>query len=207
VDEAHALGVRRALEGSEKQKSSPIPLLGGLIGELGLQEHVEVQMGTLGKALGVSGGYLAGSEQLIEFLFQRSRSQIYSTAIPPAVAVVARAAIRLLAGKQGKERHDMLWSHLHRMHQGLQKILKEGKENYSSEPASAILPWVVGEAFQALRFSQELWDHGYYVAAIRYPTVARGKARLRFTVTASHTEDQIEGILGVLGLLSSTVSL
>jgi 8-amino-7-oxononanoate synthase len=187
LDEAHAIG----LIGPNGR---------GLAAEEGLHEEVDVQMGTLSKALGVSGGYICGSRSLIEWLINRARSFIYSTASPPPIAAAARAAVEFLGSSEGEERRLLLWKRIEQMREWLPEDLSK-----SANPAcSAIFPWIVGEERAAIDLSRELQTEGFFVPAIRYPTVAKGSARLRITVTASHDEAQIEALGNALRRLSAT---
>jgi 7-keto-8-aminopelargonate synthetase-like enzyme len=145
-------------------------------------------MGTMSKALGTSGGYICGSHDLIEWLINRARSFIYSTAPPPAIAAAALAAVNFLSSSEGEERRLLLWEKIRLMHE----LLPEDRSNRkSSAVGSAIFPWIVGAEQAALDLAAALKSEGFLVPAIRYPTVAKGSARLRITVTASHQEDQI----------------
>lgn len=171
VDEAHAVGVLG-------------PQGRGLAAELGVEGRVELQMGTLSKAFGLSGGYLAASRQVIDLLINRARSFIYTTAPPPALAHAALAALHLLCGEQGSLLRQALHRNVRRVRTFLPTV---------SGPA-AILPLIVGTESDALSASQCLKDAGFLVPCIRYPTVARGSARLRFTLNAIHTEAQIEAL-------------
>jgi 8-amino-7-oxononanoate synthase len=178
LDEAHAVGVI----GSNGR---------GLAAEEDLNDDVDVQMGTLSKALGASGGYICGSHALIEWLINRARSFIYSTAPPPAIAAAARAAVDFLSSPEGEERTLLLWQKIRLMHE----LLPGGGLNRKSDAASsAIFPWIVGDEQAALDLASALQSEGFLVPAIRYPTVAKGSARLRITVTASHEEDQIRAL-------------
>ena len=154
-----------------------------------LADQVDIQMGTLSKALGCSGGYICGSATLIEWLVNRARSFIYSTAPPAAIAAAAIAAIEFLQSPEGEERRRALWKNIALLSQ----LLAPGKA-----PASAIFPLIVGDEQQALDLSHSLRKAGFFVPAIRYPTVARGTARLRITVTAAHTEDQIQALAAAI---------
>ena len=184
LDEAHAVGV--------------IGLHGrGLAAEENLSDDVDVQMGTLSKALGTSGGCICGSDDLIEWLINRARSFIYSTAPPPAIAAAAVAAVDFLSSQEGEERRLLLWKRIQLTRQLLQS-LDVGRLGASSKrptpnesPSSAIFPWIVRDEQAALDLAAALKDEGFLVPAIRYPTVAKGSARLRITVTAAHEENQI----------------
>jgi len=178
LDEAHAIGV--------------IGLNGrGLAAAENVSEEVDVQMGTLSKALGASGGYICGSRTLIEWLINRARSFIYSTALPPGIAAAALAAVDFLASPEGEERKLLLWQKIRLTHE----LLPGGGLNRKSNAASsAIFPWIVGDEQAALDLASALQREGFLVPAIRYPSVAKGAARLRITVTASHKEDQIRAL-------------
>ena len=183
LDEAHAVGVIG-------------PNGRGLAAEEGLNEDVDVQMGTLSKALGVSGGYICGSRSLIEWLINRARSFIYSTAQPPALAAAARAAVEFLASPEGEERRLTLWKKIELVRKSLpqDRQTSVGRRE-KSKLASAIFPWIVGDEQAAIDLSRALQAEGFLVPAVRYPTVAKGSARLRITVTASHEEAQIEALV------------
>ncbi len=166
LDEAHSVGVLG-------------PQGRGLAAALGLENQVELHMGTLSKSFGLSGGYLAASRQVIDLLINRARSLIYSTAPAPALAYAAVHALALLSGQDGDLRRDRLWSYLAILHP-------------EPPPASAILPKVIGDENEALKVSVDLKTRGFLIPAIRYPTVSRGSARLRITCTAGHSQGQIE---------------
>ena len=170
VDEAHATG----LYGANRR---------GLAEALGVSDRIEIQMGTLGKALGASGGYVCGSQALIDFLVNRARSFIFSTAPVPAAAAAAAAGVQLVQSDEGKTRHDQLWQRA--------AELKSKIQNPKSDPTSAIIPLIVGEESQAMATASALRELGFFVPAIRYPTVARGAARLRITVTAAHSAEDV----------------
>jgi 8-amino-7-oxononanoate synthase len=178
LDEAHAVGVIG-------------PNGRGLAAAENLSEEVDVQMGTLSKALGASGGYICGARTLIEWLINRARSFIYSTASPPGIAAAALAAVDLLSSQEGEERRLLLWERI-RLMQNLLPGSELNKEHGAA--SSAIFPWIVGEEQAALNLGAALQSDGFLVPAIRYPTVAKGAARLRITVTAAHQEDQIRAL-------------
>ena len=171
LDEAHAVGVRGS--GAE-----------GLAGELGLADRIEIQMGTLGKALGVSGGYIAGSRVLIDFLINRARSFVFSTAPSPAVAAACRVSLRIVQSTKGDALRTRLKENIALLASGLNR----------SAPPSAIVPHIVGSEAAALKAATRLNDAGFFVPAIRYPTVPRKTARLRITLSAAHTPDQIRDL-------------
>jgi 8-amino-7-oxononanoate synthase len=176
LDEAHAVGVR----GRGAQ---------GLSGELGLSDRVEIQMGTLGKALGVSGGYIAGSRMLIDFLINQARSFIFSTAPSPAVAAACRAALRVVQSPEGELLRERLQEHLRLLAQELP---------LPAMPRSAIVPLILGSEECALSEAARLLKFGFFVPAIRYPTVPRNTARLRITLSAVHESDQIRELAAAL---------
>lgn len=170
VDEAHATGIF----GDHGR---------GLIDSLGLTDQVDIQLVTLGKALGSAGGAVVGSRKLIDYLSNSARTFIFSTAPPPSVAAMALEAIRLLASGVLEDKRSQLFRNM--------ADLQERLGN-ASEPTSAIFPIPMGAESRAVRTANELYEQGIWVPAIRYPTVARGRARLRATLTASHTADQIQ---------------
>src|SRR5437762_8876999 len=182
LDEAHAVGVIG-------------PNGRGLAAAQNLSDDVDVQMGTLSKALGASGGYICGSRSLIEWLINRARSFIYSTAPPPAIVAAALAAVNFLGSSEGEERRLLLWERI-----GLMKdLIPRNELNEKAVVAnSAIFPWIVGYEQAAIELAASLQSEGFLVPAIRYPTVAKGSARLRITVTASHGENQIRSLCGAI---------
>lgn len=170
VDEAHATG----LYGANRR---------GLAEALGVSDRIEIQMGTLGKALGASGGYVCGSRALIDFLVNRARSFIFSTAPVPAAAAAATAGVQLVQSGEGSDRTRRLWLRV--------AELKSAIRNPQSEVESAIIPLIVGDESQAVATASALRERGLFVPAIRYPTVARGAARLRITLTADHSAEDV----------------
>src|SRR6266480_3495765 len=194
LDEAHAVGVIG-------------PNGRGLAAQGNLNDDVDVQMGTLSKALGASGGYICGSRDLIEWLINRARSFVYSTAPPPGIAAAALAALEFLASPEGEERRLLLQERI-KLLRDLFLSLDVGRFNSANKcrtsnvqrptsnenAGSAIFPWIVGDEQTALDLSSALQSEGFLVPAIRYPTVAKGTARLRITVTASHKENQIRSL-------------
>jgi len=176
VDEAHATG----LYGQTGA---------GLIAELGLSSRVEIVMGTLSKALGSVGGYIAGSRVLIDWLTNRARSFVFSTALPPGVIAASRAAIELARGPAGVALRLRLRENIARFHAGLSPVWKNKLIS-----SSAIQPLICGEASTALQLAATLRDKGFLIPAIRYPTVPRHAARLRVTLSATHLPDEIEAL-------------
>lgn len=185
LDEAHAVGVIGA-HGR------------GLADQLGLASAVDIHMGTLSKALGVSGGYVCGGRRLIELLVNRARSFIYSTAPSPAVAAAGCAAVGWMLSPAGEKRRQQL-------RQNLAHFATEMPALFSGERKvqSAIVPVMIGKAEAALEAAQLLADKGFLVPAIRYPTVARDAARLRVTLSARHTPRQITALCAVLRNLAA----
>jgi 8-amino-7-oxononanoate synthase len=221
VDEAHATGLY-----GEKRR--------GLAEEFGLNDRIEVQMGTLGKALGASGGYICGSRALIEYLVNRSRSFIFSTAPVPAAAAAAAAGIQFVRSEKGKERCLALWERVAELCTGLTKASNLASGHSPSPPLegragerraasiqakgpernagpspfiaalpNAILPLLVGDETKAVQMSGALRRQGIFIPAIRYPTVARGSARLRLTLSAVHTSADVQTLLRTLSMLEA----
>lgn len=170
LDEAHAVGIL----GSGGQ---------GLAEELGIQDRVTFQMGTLGKAIGSGGGYVAASRSWIDLLLNKARPFIYSTAPPPAQAAASLCGIEVIASSRGEALRNRLWSNISRLAELLGK-----------KPSSAIMPVILGTNEAALNASLALLGAGYLAPAIRFPTVPRGSARLRITLSAEHTAESIEGL-------------
>ena len=175
LDEAHATGVLG-------------PHGHGLAEELGLQNQVDFQMGTLGKALGSAGGYLAASRPWIDLLINKARSFIYSTAPPPAQAAASLAALHLLASPEG---------------QTLRAKLQQNISNFKSQISgfrsqTPIIPLLLGENEAALAASRDLFEKGFLIPAIRFPTVPKDTARLRITLSAAHTPEQISQLCIIL---------
>ena len=173
LDEAHATG----LFGANRR---------GLAEAFELADQVEISMGTLGKALGSAGGFICGSRALIDVLINRARSFIFSTAPPPAQSAAATAAIKLVQSQEGEDRRSQLWARVDQAKNGL-----VGSPWNPPVLKSAIIPLIVGEETRAVRTAAVLRDAGLLIPAIRYPTVARGEARLRLTITAAHTPDDV----------------
>lgn len=188
LDEAHGVGVL----GTNGR---------GLADAEGVADRIEVQMGTLGKALGAHGAYIAGSASLREFLINRARSFIYSTAPPAPVAAAAQAAVEILSGPEGTARLGKLWENIRTLDRALNEIapLPDGSPGLSiTSPGSAIVPIIIGPEDRAMSASATLLKDGFLVPAIRYPTVARATARLRVTLSADHSPDDISGLAAAL---------
>jgi len=181
VDEAHATG----LYGAKRC---------GMIEKSGVGDHVEIQMGTLGKAIGSAGGYICGSKVLIDLMLHRLRPFMFSTAPVPAQVAAARAGIELVQSDDGLERCAELWDLVGRLTDGL---IRRGWK--LPVGFGAILPLMVGDEKATMTLSKRLLEGGVLVPAIRYPTVERGKARLRLTVSAAHASEDIDQLLEALG--------
>jgi glycine C-acetyltransferase len=188
VDDAHASGVF----GREGR---------GTVDHFGLHGRVDVQVGTLSKAIGALGGYVAGSRALIEFLYHRARPFLFSTSHPPSVAATCIAALDVLEGEP--QWIEKLWENTKFFKAGLQSV---GFDTGVSE--SPITPVIVGDAALAMQLSDRLFEEGVFAQGIGFPTVARGRARVRTIVTATHTQDELQFALdcfarvgGELGIL------
>jgi 7-keto-8-aminopelargonate synthetase-like enzyme len=170
LDEAHAFGVLG-------------PQGMGLAARCGLQERVTFQMGTFCKAAGLSGGYVAASRTWIDLLVNRARAFIYSTAPPPALAHATRESLALIRSDEGQVLRSRLHSNI--------RLL-------SAEAESAIIPVVLGTNEAALESAARLESTGFMVPAIRYPTVPRGTARLRVSVSAAHATEVVAALKAAL---------
>src|SRR5229473_1880070 len=172
VDDAHASGV----VGANGR---------GTIDHFDVHGHVDVQVGTLSKAIGVLGGYVAGNRALIDFLRHRARPFLFSTSHPPAVAAACIAAIDVLLEEPALI--EQLWDNTRFFKAGLQEL---GFNTGMSE--SPITPVIVGDAALAMKLSDQLFKAGVFAQGIGFPTVPRGKARVRTIVTATHTRDALQ---------------
>jgi 8-amino-7-oxononanoate synthase len=188
LDEAHATGVI----GPEGK---------GLAAHLGLIQRVEVQMGTLSKALGGSGGFIAGSSALIELLINRARSFIFSTAPPPAVVAGASAALKVVQSAEGERMRGDLRRNIDHLHlrlssdRNLESLERNPHLETTERLPSPIIPLIVGEENAALETANQLQQDGFLVPAIRFPSVSRGSARLRLTLSARHSSEQITALV------------
>ena len=176
IDEAHATGLYA------KNRR-------GLAEAAGVEDKIDITLGTLSKALGCAGGFVVGSQTLIDFLRNRARSLIYSTALPPAVCAAAAAAVDFVMSAEGHQRRDQLWRNVSELKSGLSAL---GIQNESRSP---IIPIIIGDEAAAVETSRRLYERGIFVPAIRFPTVPKGKARLRVTVTALHESRDIARFL------------
>ena len=172
VDDAHASGVF----GRNGR---------GTIDHFGMHGRVDIQVGTLSKAIGALGGYVAGSRTLIEFLYHRARPFLFSTSHPPAVAAACIAAIDVL--EQEPELIERLWENTRFFKAGLQQL---GFNTGLSE--SPITPVIAGDGALAMKLSDRLFEEGVFAQGIAFPTVARDAARVRTIVTATHTREELQ---------------
>ncbi|GAA4708306.1 glycine C-acetyltransferase [Brevibacillus fulvus] len=176
VDDAHGSGVLGKGAGTVKH--------------FGLSDKVDFQIGTLSKAIGVVGGYVAGKQELIDWLKVRSRPFLFSTALPPGDVAACLTAIDILAGST--ELHDRLWENGTYLKQGLRQL---GFDIGQSE--TPITPCIIGDEKQTQEFSRRLYEEGVYAKAIVFPTVPRGTGRVRNMPTAAHTKEMLDQALAI----------
>ena len=179
LDDAHGLGVL----GDHGR--------GSLSHQLVTPQQVPIYMATLGKAIGTAGAFVAGNEDLIEYLIQTARSYIYTTAMPAAVAAASLASLNILRESDSKQQ-----SLLHNI--ALFKQLAQQNEIELMVSNTAIQPILIGSTDLAVKLSQQLFDKGFHIAAIRTPTVPKNTARLRITLRADHTEKDIHSLINAL---------
>jgi len=179
VDDAHGFGVlgKRGLGAFEE-----------------VLADVDVWVATLGKAAGVFGAVVAASRDIIRLATSRARSFIFSTALPPGVLGGCLAALDIVLGEEGSRRRDRVLQ----LAQRLRSALRSEGWN-CGESATQIVPVIVGDEEQAVALSQRLFDAGIFCRPIRYPTVPRGAARLRFSLTADHDEEDVIRVVEILG--------
>jgi glycine C-acetyltransferase len=188
IDDAHASGVLG-------------PGGKGTVGHFGMDpSRVDVQVGTLSKAIGVMGGFIAGPTHLIQWLVNRGRPFLFSTSAPPAVAAACIAALDVI--RDEPERIERLWSNTNLFKKGLHDL---GLDTGASE--SPITPVIAGEETKAVELSRLLWEEGVFTPAIVFPTVAKGRARVRTIVTADHTEEDLKEALEAFGLVGRKLGL
>ncbi|HWY29902.1 MAG TPA: 8-amino-7-oxononanoate synthase [Candidatus Acidoferrum sp.] len=180
VDEAHATGIL----GRNGR---------GLADELGVASQIDISMGTLGKAFGASGGYICGSRDLIDFLVNHARSFIFSTAPVPAAAAAATAGIRIVQSSQGDTLRLNLFNRVQELTSGLNLP--------PTANGSAIIPFMIGAEKAAVAAAAQLREHHLFIPPIRYPTVARGAARLRITLSAAHSHADVALLIRALASL------
>lgn len=186
----------------------------GVLGEQGrgagelLGVRPDLYVATLGKSLGASGAFVAGSETVIEYLIQRARSWVFSTAPPPAIAAAAREALRIVVAEP--ERRARLQANVARLERGAEQLgIRLGPPHAAAEALASspqpfgrvpILPLVIGDSARTMAVSRALFERGCWVAGIRPPTVPAGTSRLRITLSADHSKEQIDGLLDALVL-------
>ncbi|MEK6744539.1 MAG: 8-amino-7-oxononanoate synthase [Nitrospirota bacterium] len=181
VDDAHATGVL----GKQGR---------GTAEHFGLEDRVHIQMGTLGKALGSFGAYITGAPDVVRYLLNTCRSYLFSTSLPPAVCAASIAAFDVLEAEPW--RRERLWDNRSRLAHGLASL------GINIAPsATPIFPLLVGSSDRALHASQKALAQGMFAIAIRPPTIPDGSARLRVTVLATHTEEDIAQAVRILGIL------
>ena len=189
VDDAHASGVLG--RGGR-----------GTVDHLGCHGRVDIQVGTLSKAIGAMGGYVCGSRELIEYLYHRARPFLFSTSHPPAVAATCQAAFALLDSPEGEKLIQKLWANTKFFKRRLTKL---GFRTGSSQ--TPITPIHVGEAAKAFAFSRRLFEAGVYAPAVGYPTVPEGNARLRAIVTATHKRRELERAAEILAEVGRSLGI
>jgi glycine C-acetyltransferase len=187
VDDAHASGVF----GKNGR---------GTIDHFGMHGRVDVQVGTLSKAIGALGGYVAGNTNLIEFLYHRARPFLFSTSHPPSVVLACMAAIDVLMDEP--EIIERLWENTRFFKEGLQRL---GFKTGLSE--SPITPVIAGEGAKAMLLSDKLFERGVFAQGIAFPTVARDKARVRTIVTATHTREDLQYALDAFAAVGREIGL
>jgi glycine C-acetyltransferase len=184
VDDAHASGVL----GRNGR---------GTIDHFKMHGRVDIQVGTLSKAIGALGGYVCGTRDLIDFLYHRARPFLFSTSHPPSVAATCIAAFDVLESEP--ERMEKLWENTRfwKKELGLLGFDIGGKTTPASE--TPITPIIIGDGRLTMDFSRELFNQGVFATGIAFPTVPEGKARIRTIMSATHTKQELEQALGVLG--------
>ena len=178
IDEAHGTGVfgeegRGAAEFCE------------------VEDSVDISMGTLSKAIGTLGGFVAGDGKLIEYLINKSRTFIFATALPPAILAASLKSFDLI--ENDPSLRQTLWKRVEQLNQGLREIGAQIQET-----PSPIIPIVVGEEEKAKKLSEALFEEGFFIPAVRYPAVPKKKARLRMTVSSLHQEEDICNLLAAI---------
>jgi glycine C-acetyltransferase len=187
VDDAHASGVFGA---SGR----------GTIDHFGVHGRVDIQVGTLSKAIGALGGYVAGNRNLIDFLYHRARPFLFSTSHPPAVAAACLAALEVLV--EEPQIMEQLWENTRFFKAGLEKL---GFDTGISQ--SPITPVITGDGAKAMTLSDRLFEEGVFAQGIAFPTVARDRARVRTIVTATHTREDLQYALDAFGKVGRELGL
>lgn len=187
VDEAHATGVL-GKNGA------------GAIEHFGLKNGIDIQMGTLSKAIGALGGYVCGSQELIDYLINCSRSFGYTTALPPAIAAACIKALEIIESEP--QLRQRLWENV--------SYLKSGLDNLRLNTLASqtpIIPLLIGDTALTMKFSLRLFEKGVFIQGIRPPTVPQGESRLRLTVTAGHTKEDLTRALEAIGKVAKQLCL
>ncbi len=184
VDEAHGTGVLGD-DGS------------GACAALGLKDRVPIRIGTLSKAIGAQGGFVVGPQVVIDYLLNHSRPLIFSTAAAPTTIAAALAGLQAIADEPEKRQHVQQLSR--RLRAGLRALGKDQPPDDSLAASVPIVPIRMGTAQDALVAAEQLWRQGFYVPAIRPPTVPQGTSRLRVSVSAAHSEQQVDDLLEAIG--------
>lgn len=187
VDDAHASGVL----GRNGR---------GSVDHFDLHGQVDVQVGTLSKAIGGVGGYVAGSRDLIDYLVQRARPVLFSTSHPPAVTAAALEAVKILLEEPGII--DRLWKNAEYFRTSVQAL---GFDTGKSE--TPIIPLIIGDEKKTMLFADALFEAGVFAQGIAFPTVAKGKARIRTIISAAHTQEELDRALGVLEKVGKSLHL
>ena len=177
VDEAHGTGLFG-------------PDGGGYLNELGVSDEIDIIMGTLGKALGSYGAYVAGSQNLKDFLVNRARSFIFSTSLPPSVVGAALGGVELLKKEPKRRKKVLALAEYFRI-----KLQKKGFQTIGD---TQIIPIIIGKAEDAVRLSEKLLEEGFLALPIRPPTVSANSSRLRFSLTYYHSKEQIDSVINCL---------
>ena len=178
IDEAHGTGVFGATGR-------------GVAEHFGVEGEIDIVMGTLSKAVGCLGGYVCGSKHLIDYIRNRARSFIYTTALPPAICAAAVKALEIIDSEP--ERRDMLWQNI----SYFRSQIDETKHDMMNS-CSQIIPLLIGEAGAAVEKARQLYKNGFLVSAIRPPAVPKEQARLRISIMSSHTKEDIEQLIRAL---------
>ncbi|HUO35176.1 MAG TPA: aminotransferase class I/II-fold pyridoxal phosphate-dependent enzyme, partial [Candidatus Acidoferrum sp.] len=189
VDDAHSSGVL----GNRGR---------GTIDHFNCHGRVDIQVGTLSKAIGSIGGYVCGSRDLIDYLYQRARPFLFSTSHPPSVTATCQAAFELLDSEAGEKLVKKLWANTKFFKRKLRKL---GFDTGKSE--TPITPIMVGDAAKAFEFSRTLFAEGVFAGALGYPTVPEGKARLRTIVTAAHKRAELERAADIIGKVGKNLGV
>jgi len=186
IDEAHALGVLGKHGGGAAQ-------------HFGVEDKIDIQMGTLSKAAGSFGAYCCGKKKLILYLVNKARSFIYTTGMPPSTAAASLRAIEIIS--EDHSLREQLWRNTRYIREGLKAL---GFNTMDS--TTPIIPILFGDSQLTLQFSRRLFEEGILISAIRPPTVPRGSARLRLTVTAKHTKGDMDHLLEVFKRVGKDLS-